>query len=628
MARQYKKKAKFDLVEVESIARRQYTEAKNYFDTNTKKVMEYQWNLYNGVRKKTPNAAGWRTNNFVPITFAAIQTEMARFLTGMIGPDGTDFYRLNPKMYNSAPSAQAISEVMNIHMQKGGFYQAMYAASLNAHIFGVGMIEQVWNSGSREFSYLKTSNGEVSEVDVTEQFDSPEWNAPSTMDVWWDPNAGPEKKKLTYVVKREFIRTSEFKAQIDKWNIQENYDYVLANNLSKSNELDSDPVIEMITVYTKTSITTLVYNKAVRYIKNPFANQQIPFYFIVRYPDFYRFGGKGIAGILSDLQEAQNDIYNLTLDNVKLSVNKVFLKRRDAYVAPQSLNIEPGKVISLEDVNQDLKMMDMGGVHMDAFNMLEKINGFVNQTTGSLDYINAPTGIGSQNKTAAGARIIVQEANRRFAMAIQYNKETFLQPMLTDLLSLYKQYIDRSLVGDLFEEGKLESLGVTTEQIQWDDEYNFQITGNNSLLDKQAVLENLQTALPMISQLGYEINTQAVIDQILDTLDLPKDLVLGVMQAPGAPPAQGANQQPPMGTGELSPSQPGAQAPPPESPGNPGAAGAQIDPQLANQITQIAQILGTQPEIIMQDLSDGKVTMPTLISMAQSEMKKRIGSNA
>jgi hypothetical protein len=623
-AKKQKVSPKVDITEVESLALKQYQEAKNYYDTNTRKTHEYYWNLYNSVRKKTPNAGGWRTNNFVPITFAAIQTEMARFMDGLVGPDGTQFYRMSPKLLANEPSSDAITKILGTHMQKGGFYQAIYSASLNAHIFGVGIIEQVWNSGNHKFSYMKTKGGDnIETVDVDENYDEPIWNAPSTMDVWWDPNASPFKKDITYVVKRQYIRTSELKLQKNLWNVQDNYKYVLANNMSTNNELDSDPVIELLTVYTKKSITTLVYNKAIRYVKNPYANQQIPFYFIVRYPDFYRFGGKGIAAILMDLQEAENDIYNLTMDNVKLSVNKVFKKRADAEIYPQALNIEPGKIISLNDINNDLQMMDMGSVHMDAFKMIDTISGMVNQATGSLDYLNSPTGIGAQNKTAAGARIIVQEANRRFAMAIKYNKETFLEPMLADLLSLYRQYIDRGLVAELFAEHELQAMKITPDKIDWDGKYDFEISGNTSLLDKQAILENLQTALPMLSQLGAKINTEAVCDQILDALDLPKDIVSGFTNpqaqgsngAPNAGPANGQSTSPPPQGSDVGPE---GQAPAPAGPAT------NLSPDQEAQITQIAGILGTKPEILIQDISEGRVNMQTLVAMAQKAQGSKI----
>jgi hypothetical protein len=270
-------------------------------------------------------------------------------------------------------------------------------------------------------------------------------------------------------------------------------------------------------------------------------------------------------------------------------------------------------------------MMDMGEVHLDAFKMLDTISGMVNQTTGSLDYLNSPTGIGAQNKTAAGARIIVQEANRRFAMAIKYNKETFLVPLLKDLLSLYKQYIDRNLVKDIFAENELKSMKIDPMKIDWDGEYDFTITGNTSLLDKQAILENLQTALPLLSQLGAQFNVQSIADQILDALDLPKDIIIGFSQ-PAAPAGNTAGPQgaPASPNGApASPATPGAPQPGVEGPA-PSPTAPQASPDQEAQIEQIAKILNTQPEILKQDMMSGKVNMATLIHMAERAQGSRI----
>lgn len=618
---------KKDLVKIEYEAKRMYDESKNYFDTNLKKVYEYYWNMFKGTRKKMPNAAQWRNNKFIKVTFADVQTEMSRFMDGLYGPDGTKFYKMNAKTIKNEDSAEIITRIKNQHMIMGDFYQVNYAAALNAHIFGVGAVKQEWDYSKVEFDYMKTTGDKRSNVHKKVQNDRPKWTAPSAMDVWYDPNGSPLKGTLTYVCERQYIRTSQIQEQEYMWNIKENYEWALNESKNKQVDLTMDDAQEIVHVYTKKGITTLWYNKAIRYIENPFSHGNIPFYFIVRYPDFYRFGGIGIAGLLGDLNESINDVFNLTMDNLFLSINKGFLKRRDAYISPQALNFEPGKVISLEDIEKDFKVLDMGDIHMETFKMLDTLNGFVNQTTGSLDYMNSPSGIGNTNKTATGARIIVQEANRRFAMAIKYNKESFLCPMLRDLGELYKQYVNRKKVISVLGEDILKEYKMKWENIDWDGEYDYEITGNVSLLDKQAILDNLEQAMPLLSQLGVSVNKIAIAGIILDALDVPKDIIQQQHTQQVGPDGQpmGANgpivpqngaTKTPTSSAQTQPNAVPAEQLPPQG------AGVQLTPQQEDQLTQIAQILGATPELLKEDLASGKVDFQTLVLMAEKAQQQ------
>lgn len=615
------------LVEIETAARKRYDEAKKFFDMNFWKSYNYYYNLYNSVRRKGNNAAGWRSNAFLPVIFAQVNTEVPRYMDGLFGSDGTKFYSWQPDEESDEnikileASAEAITRIQNLHKQEGGYYNVNFLTSLSAHIYGISWTKQTWDYREEKREYTSVREGKPKQVPYERTIDRPKWESKNAFDCWWDPNA-TSRADMTYLVERQFMHLSQFKEQAEYWNITKNFNKVmeLATNEAEQQGLVDDPVIEVITVYTKKDITSLVFNIAVRHQDNPFAHGNIPFYPMMRYPDHYKFQGKGIPAILSDLNESMNDLHNLMLDNIELGVNKILLKRKGGSLVVKDLNLQPGKVITLEDINADIKTLDLGGITFDSFKMMESLNGFVNQTAGSLDYLNAPSGIGAQNKTATGARIIVQEANRRFAFAIKYNKENYIVPMLKDELMLYRQYFDIRKAEKSIGKKATEQLNLEFKNIKWDGAYNPVISGNVSLIDKEARLENLEKGIPMLNQLGAVLDNETIAAEICDTLDINKKLVKGFAPPPqlgpdGKPvPPQGPPQEQPQA--QPAPGQPNAS----EATQQPGQ-GPALDPQTMAELAEISKVLAIPVEGLVQDLNAGKVDMPTLRQMVEKKLQ-------
>ena len=613
--------------QVETDALRCLDEAKGHYETKYKNQYTYCSNLYNSVRNKAANAAKWRTNHFIPMVFAGVQTEVARFMDGLYGPDGTKFFKVTAKTLKDEESASAITSIQGQHMQEGSFYQVNDSAALNAHIYGIGWVFQGWDSRVENYEYFKTTGDKNKHVKVTKEYDCPKWESLSPFDVWVDPNAPQKKGALTYAVVRRFLRLSEIKKMRERYTQTK----AVANLISVLKESDNseDKPHEVCTVYKPGTFTTILENTVISHEDNPFGHHNIPLYAIIRYPDANMFGGIGIAKVLGDLQEGINDVWNLGMDNWKIAVNKLFARRRDALIPAGALNFEPGKVMSLEDIDADFKVFDMPGVSGDTFRILENMQGYINQATGSLDYLNAPSGIGSANKTAAGARIIVQEANRRFAKAIKTNKECFLVPMLRDLMSLYRQYINRKKVESVLGESQAKTLKISPKEINWDGEYDYIISGNVSLIDKAAQLENLKEGLPILKDLGFELNRDAIAAQVLDVLDLPKDIILDqedskekatspetAAPAPveGAAAAQAPVPPVPPNVAQMQPNQN------PEAVATPQPTAA--NPVVAQELAAIAQILGTTPDVLAQDIAEGKVDIETLKKMAVAQTQQ------
>ena len=651
---------KIDLDAVEQNSLKQYNEAKSEYEIRYKFQFEYYWNLYNSKRVKAPNTAGWRFNVFYPMIFQQVQTQQPRIMDGLIGPDGTDFFTLEPRQYKDDKgndlqhNADVIQAIQNIHMETGGFYATMYRVILNMHVFGTGWLKQTWIDNTDEYTYNRyDSSDKVDQVDEEIRTNQPLWECPSPTDVWVDPNAD-RWSEVTYVVERKFLRLSQLQKRAKFWNQKDKFKkamtaYLQPKSAGVASVADTtgsngtpmpsqDPVQTIAYVYTNDDVSVLWNNYLIHFIKTPFGHHHIPFYPFQCYPDFYKFwGAKGIPAILCDINETANSILNLTLDNLSLQVNHVILKKRGKFIDTQSGQLEPGKIVTVGNFD-DIQKMEMGTVQPAAFEMIEKLNTMMNQTAGSLDYLTNPNAAGGDtNKTATAARLSLSEANRRFAQIIQFNKETALMPMLEDLLKLYIQFLDKDTVSEILGNRLAEDLKYDKKQsIIWDAEYDYLISGNTSLMDKQADLENLQTGANLLTQLGFNINKELMAKNIMDDLHLNKKLLLPPTPTPPQAPQEpqgpqgpagpaNANQAPAIANATNVPqmtagnTQPDVNAPAPQDQGAQGNGQIGLTPDQMAQLPQIAEQLGIDSTVLLQELEAGAIPggFATLLHISQ-----------
>ena len=633
--------ARRSLDDIESIARRRLAEAKNDYDVRLKYPLEYAMNMASAKSTKAPGTAGWRANYAYPSTSSQIRTYVPRLIEGLVGPDATHFFSLKPRKIkgkNGIPlraSAALIEEIQNAHMSTDGvFYDLMDKVERNSCTFGVGYIIQSWEDSEETFDYFRVSKGkDLFKDTVTKRTNKPSWYCPSTTDIFVDPSANNWTDK-TYVTERRPMRLSLLVKQIEQWTERERFNNVLKtvkeqlasgqsmpsdgninNAVPGSNSIESaatfnlDPVQMVYNIYAKGEITTMWMGYCIRYVENPFAHGNIPVYAFQFEPDFYRFAPKGLPIILSDLNEAQSDVLNLTVDNWKISSMKIFAKKKNAFIPAQDLMLEPGKVLNLENPETDLVVKDVGNVHMDSFTLMDKLAGLVNQAAGSMDYMNAPSGVATVNKTYGGARLIKQEANQQMARIIKHQKETALKPMLQDLLKLYYQFLDSDTVADIIGEDSATRLNWVKEfEIAWEEEYDYEISADLSMSDKQSRLENIEQGAQLLTQIGAQIDPAPIALQIIDTLELPKSILKSL-----TPAASGTQNATPTATSGATPTSAAttpapsiASTQPSNTPAPPtNGQQAQLTPDEVSQIPQIAQALGIDPDRLMADLQNG-----------------------
>lgn len=146
------------------------------------------------------------------------------------------------------------------------------------------------------------------------------------------------------------------------------------------------------------------------------------------------------TGIGKDLQTEANEIVNQRLDNVKLVLNKRYVVRRGSNIDVDSLlrNV-PGGVSMAGNVEQDLREIDFQDVTQSAYAEQDRVNVDYDELLGSFAQSSVMTNR-RMNETVGGMRMLAQGANVITEYTLRTFVETWMEPVLRQLVKLEQYY--------------------------------------------------------------------------------------------------------------------------------------------------------------------------------------------
>ena len=501
---------------------------KAYFKEVYQENFNYYENLYQCKRDVDPDVPSWRSNFFFPIPLYTIQDELPRTLDGLIGQG--DFYTIIPRTDNDAAKNAALikEKLVRYHIDNtsSNFYGAWHDAVLSAKKKGIGWIKMSWMTEEGSNKYYDVADGKIKEVtDNLNGYDGPVWESPENIyfdsgaNTWSDVRRVTEE---TYFCADD-IREMKTLKSYDEGEINKFLEECVDNA-----EAQKDPTTRFLyqQVHTKNYIYGFLHEKyLIRSHICPYKRNRLQFYPVVKYPETGKIIGRGICSVLADITEEANDIQNLKVDNLILSVNKIFLKRSDAETP--EMDIYPGAVLSLDDIDRDLKTVEWNGVNSDAFTEIELLMGLANRISGGAAGVTSPDGPQPiNNKTATGVLVIRNESNWRMAFEIKHNKRMALRPMLRDLIDMIEQYQDVKQAKEILGEQFFKNYELEESAVDWNSEVNFILTGEEGLKGRQEDLDSIMTAMQILSQIpgaAEKINFEVIMDRIKKNLELPED---------------------------------------------------------------------------------------------------------
>lgn len=150
------------------------------------------------------------------------------------------------------------------------------------------------------------------------------------------------------------------------------------------------------------------------------------------YPD-------GVTGITKDVQAEINEIANSTRDNVRFAMNKRYFVRRSKQVDIRSLtrNI-PGSVTMLTDLD-DVKVQETNDVTSSSFQEQDRLALDFDDVSGAFSQSSVQSNR-KLNETVGGMNMLSVSANQVSAYQLRTWVETWVEPVLSQLVLLEQYY--------------------------------------------------------------------------------------------------------------------------------------------------------------------------------------------
>lgn len=140
------------------------------------------------------------------------------------------------------------------------------------------------------------------------------------------------------------------------------------------------------------------------------------------------------------IQTEINDVANQRLDNVRLVLNNRYFVNRSANIDTRSLTTSvPGGVVVMDDVNADIRPDRPGDVTASAYQEQDRLNIDFDEIAGAF----SPGSVQSNrqlNETVGGMEMLSADSNSLTDYRLRIFSETWVQPVLKQLILLEQAY--------------------------------------------------------------------------------------------------------------------------------------------------------------------------------------------
>lgn len=215
--------------------------------------------------------------------------------------------------------------------------------------------------------------------------------------------------------------------------------------------------------------------------EHPMCNEPNPYGIIPHINSFYtnflgRFYGFSICDLVEGDHKLAQTIINNRIDELNLILHAPIIRKRGAFVGASGRRFHPGANWEvLNDVETDVKRMEMGAINPAAFVEVQALEQRVQKLTGNTDaaaYGVAASGGDSSARTAHGIAAKQSAANSRVEYQVENFEDQFFEPLLYIFLALDKKYLDPQqviqLVGDDSQLIELDPLTVLNASVRFE----------------------------------------------------------------------------------------------------------------------------------------------------------------
>lgn len=154
----------------------------------------------------------------------------------------------------------------------------------------------------------------------------------------------------------------------------------------------------------------------------------------------HKIYSSGVGQLGENIQDETNDIANQRSDNIKLVLNKRYFAKRGSQVDLKSLvrNVA-GSVTLVSDVNTDVKTIDFNDVTSSSFQEQDRLNVDYDDVVGTFSSSTVQSNR-KLNETVGGMSMLQGASNNLVEYIIRTFSETWLEPVMRQLMKLEQKY--------------------------------------------------------------------------------------------------------------------------------------------------------------------------------------------
>lgn len=264
--------------------------------------------------------------------------------------------------------------------------------------------------------------------------------------------------------------------------------------------MDKD-LFPLLEFHTRDFVITVAGEEAegvlLRAVRNPFAHGEIPFVRVVDHIVPHEFFGVGELEPLEGIQDQLNAIWNARLDNIKLTLNKMYAVVADYMMDPNELVNRPGGVIRMREglpLEQVFREIDTGEVTGAAYTEAAELMKMGDQAVGTNPYMTGQDSP-AYNRTATGVGLIAEQGNTRFSFKVTLAEHTGYKHLMRQYASVLQQFLPDDLVLRM-KQGEVEKKQQAAQMAaQQAGMQVLQATGDEMLAQQQAmgVMQQMMT---------------------------------------------------------------------------------------------------------------------------------------
>lgn len=448
----------------------------------------------------------WRSKVFVPYVYSTVITILSKMVANspvinfVAREDGDD------------KKAKLNSQLFSYQWEKVKGFLKLVDWVLVALLFGKGIIKVYWRyekkrMKTREFSFGGLRKKIVEKTVIL--FDGPDFEVLDPLDTFIDPQA-KTVQEAAWIIHRTYPTIEELKgtldadgeplydlpsdeeienSSVDPYDSQgtTNWKQSRARTTGAFTNAKDDTVSrpELLEHWTDNECFYVLNRKfEIRRTDNQFWHSEKPFIELTDTPNPFDFFKMGVVEPIEQVQHALNDLVNQRLDNINIILNRMWKVGKNADVDEHELVSRPGGIIHANDITQ-VEAVVTPDVTQSSYAEETNLKADIQQATGVSDlYAKGVGGDTVVNRTAGGARLIVEESNVRIKFRMK-----FLDAALSDLghmwHALNEQFIDSDLVIRIIGPKGHEYVKMTPQDVIGDFDV-IPVSGSTEPINKEA----------------------------------------------------------------------------------------------------------------------------------------------